>query len=96
MAYHYYSTDYTYDGGPRVFSYSDIERDDLGVESLYVRVERESSSGSGFDFAVRKLPERKWTQAFGFSEDELFELENYILLNEALIWSMARGVFDEP
>lgn len=88
MAFHFYSTDYTYDDEARSFSYSDIETDEMGLDHLFVRVERMKENGS--DFAEMELPYRKFVKAFGFSEDELFDIENYIILNEPLILDMVR------
>lgn len=45
-------------------------------------------SGSGF--AEIDLPYRKFVKAFGFSEDELFDIKNYITLNEPVILDMTR------
>ena len=90
MSFRFYSTVYTCEGSPRTFSVSDIEDDTFRGEELFVRVERESPRG--FDFAEQRLPSRTWVKCFGFSEDELFELDRYILNNQALLWDHARGL----
>lgn len=94
MAYKYYCTDYTHNDGGRTVSVSEIETDTNGVETLYIYVERPSKTGKGFDFVQQKLPARVWTKAFGFSEDELFELQRFLLNNEVTFWEIARGFYE--
>ena len=94
MSFRYYCTDYTYNDGGRAYSVSDIETDSIGMETLYVYVERPSVTGSGFDSAIQKLPQRIFVRAFGFSENELFEIEQFLLNNEVTFWNLARGVYE--
>ena len=70
-----------------VLTFSDIE-DDKGFDSIIFRFERENSNG--FDFAEGKLPEIVFTKCFGFSEDELFQLKEYVKNNSFLIWEIAK------
>ena len=44
----------------------------------------------GFDFAEGKLPENNIYKSYGFSEDELLSLQEYIKNNSFLIWEIAR------
>ena len=53
-----------------------------------VRFER--ANGKGFDFAEGVLPECVFTKLFGFSDDELFDLQDYIRCNSPLIWDYAQ------
>lgn len=70
-----------------VMTFSDIE-ESHGFDEITVRFERENASG--FDFAEGKLPDNKFYKCFGFSEDELFTLENYLRNNAFIIWELAR------
>jgi len=79
---HYYST---VDG--IVLTFSDIEETN-DFDSITVRFER--ANKSGFDFAEGKLPNNMFFKSYGFSEDELMELENYLLKNSFLIWEIAK------
>ena len=56
--------------------------------SVLVRFER--ANGKGFDFAEGMLPECVFTKLSGFSEDELFDLQDYIRCNSSLIWDYAQ------
>jgi len=55
---------------------------------VYVRFERPNEHG--FDFAEGLLPENIFTKTYGFSEDELFELQDYLRCNAPLVWEFAR------
>jgi hypothetical protein len=79
---HYYST---MDG--IVLTFSNIEEIDE-FDSITVLFERVNTNG--FDFAEGKLPNNIFYKSYGFSEDELMELENYLLRNSFLIWEIAR------
>ena len=58
------------------------------ARSVIVRFER--TNGNGFDFAEGLLPECVFTKLSGFSEDEIFELKDYVRCNSALIWDYAQ------
>lgn len=62
-----------------------VNRD--GMEELIVRAEKRNDSEA---FAEMRLPARRFFKSFGFSEDELFDMGDYIISNEPLIWEMAR------
>ena len=59
-----------------------------GFDEITIRFER--PNGSGFDFAEGKLPNNMFYKTYGFSEDELMELEQYMRNNAFLIWELAR------
>ena len=70
-----------------VLTYSDIENVN-DFDSIIVLFER--ANKNGFDFAEGRLPNNMFHKTYGFSEDELMELENYLQKNAFLIWEMAR------
>ncbi len=70
-----------------VLTFSDIEENN-GFEEITVLFER--SNDHGFDFAEGKLPNNMFYKTYGFSEDELLELERYLRNNNFLIWEIAR------
>ena len=72
-----------------VTTFSDISIDNFS-ESIMVRFEKPIDTG--FAFAEYRLPSRVNIKCYGFSEDELFELEDYLICNESLIWELAREV----
>lgn len=55
-----------------------------------VRVHFERPNNSGFDFAEGKIPHFSFEKSFGFSEDELLHLTQYMKNNSALIWEFAQ------
>ncbi|MCL2495725.1 MAG: hypothetical protein FWE98_08780 [Oscillospiraceae bacterium] len=55
---------------------------------VVVRFERPNEHG--FDFAEGLLPENIITKSYGFSEDELFELREYLRCNAPLIWEFSQ------
>ena len=61
---------------------------DNNARFVIVRFER--TNGKGFDFAECVLPECVFTKLSGFSEDELFDLEDYVKCNSPLIWDYAQ------
>ena len=71
-----------------VFTFSDIEEDKDGFDSISFRFERPNDTG--FDFAEGKLPENRVYRCYGFSEDELMQMEEYLKDNNFLIWEIAR------
>ncbi len=72
-----------------ICTFSDIE-EVQGFDEITVRFERQQESG--FDFAEGKLPNNMFYKSYGFSEDELLELEQYMKNNAFLIWELAREV----
>lgn len=70
-----------------VLTFSDIEEKN-GFDEISVYFER--PNGHGFDFAEGKLPNNMFYKSYGFSEDELLELEKYLRNNIFLIWEIAR------
>ena len=86
---HYYST-----VDDVVLTFSNIEEINK-FDSITVHFER--ANKNGFDFAEGRLPNNVFYKSYGFSEDELMDLENYLLRNSFLIWEIAReqrGVSD--
>ncbi|WMJ89753.1 hypothetical protein [Anaerocolumna sp. MB42-C2] len=70
-----------------VLTFSNIEQI-KGFEEISVRFERVNKDG--FDFAEGKLPNNMFYKTYGFTEDELMELEEYLRRNAFLIWEIAR------
>lgn len=79
---YYYST---VDG--IVMTHSGIEEKGV-IPFVRVHFERLNEAG-GFDFADARIPDFIFDKAFGFSEDELFDLTEYMRDNSALIWEFA-------
>ena len=71
-----------------VLTFSDILEDQNGFESIHFRFERENKSG--FDFAEGALPALRFDKLYGFSENEIFDLKEYLRDNSFLIWEIAR------
>ncbi len=71
-----------------VLTFSNIQRNEKGFETIIARLERPNSNG--FDYSEWKLPCISNIKAFGFSEDEIMEQERYLRNNSTLIWEMAR------
>ncbi len=72
-----------------ICTFSDIE-EVQGFDEITVRFERPKENS--FDFAEGKLPNNIFYKSYGFSEDELLELEQYMKNNAFLIWELAREV----
>lgn len=68
-------------------TFSDIEERD-GFDSITFRFERPNEYG--FDIAEGRLPENMIYKSYGFSEDELMQMERYLRNNSFLIWEIAR------
>ena len=79
---HYYST---VDGV--VLTHSDMLYENYS-RSVLVRFERPNAKG--FDFAEGSLPFVSFSKTYGFSENELFVLADYLLHNSMLIWDYAQ------
>ena len=58
-----------------------------GMDVVYVSFERPNAKG--FDFAKGKIPNFAFDKTFGFNEDELLHLIQYMKNNSALIWEFA-------
>ena len=69
-----------------VLTFSDIEEDSNGFDSITFRFER--ANDSGFDFAEGKLPENQIYKSYGFSEDDLLQMQEYLKNNSFLIWEI--------
>lgn len=80
---HYYST---VDGV--VLTHSGIEEKNF-LETITLYFERASERG-GFDIAEIVLPNYNFTKVMGFTEDDVFELEDYARNNAPLIWELAK------
>lgn len=80
---HYYST-----VDENVLTFTDVEEDKDGFDTISFRFER--ANDTGFDFAEGRLPENQIYRSFGFSEDELMQLQEYIRNNSFLVWEIAR------
>lgn len=80
---HYYST-----VDENVLTFTDVEEDRDGFDTISFRFER--ANDTGFDFAEGRLPENQIYRSFGFSEDELMQLQEYIRNNSFLVWEIAR------
>ena len=71
-----------------MLTFSDVEEDRDGFEVISFRFERPNASG--FDFAEGKLPENQIYKSYGFSEDELLQMQEYLRNNSFLIWEIAK------
>ena len=83
----YYST---IDGN--VLTFSDIQTDGL---LDYIRVYFERPNDTGFDFAEGSIPGCTFSKTYGFSQDELLDMQEYLRDNQLLIWQLATGYFDQ-
>ena len=70
-----------------VLTFSNVEEDKNGFDYITFRFERPNEKG--FDFAEGTLPENQFNKVFGFSEDELMEMQEYLKNNSFLIWEIA-------
>ena len=80
---HYYST-----MNEIVTSHRDVLEEN-GFE--YIKIHFERPNEKGFDFLDLKLPGGFVLNAFGFSEDEIFDLKDYARDNEPLFWEFAKA-----
>ena len=64
--------------------------DRSAAEQIIVRIEKDTDRSA---FAEFRLPAKNCFNAFGFSEEELADMEQYLLHNEPLIWEDAREAF---
>lgn len=80
----YYST-----VGDIVTTHGALETDEYQTPCVRVRFERPNDK-NGFDFAEGKIPHYSFQKTYGFSEDELFRLREYMRNNAFLIWEFAQ------
>ena len=63
--------------------------DKNGFETINVHFERPNENG--FDFLDMELPGNTVFKSFGFSEDDIMDLKEYVRDNDSLIWEFARN-----
>jgi len=80
-----------------MFYYSTVDKiitthseiiEENGMDVVHIRFERPNNK-NGFDFAEGKIPHFSFDKSYGFSEDELLHLVQYMKNNSALIWEFA-------
>lgn len=71
-----------------VMNHSEIIEKD-GFETIKIHFERPNQNG--FDFLDMELPSGNIYKSFGFSEDDILDLKNYVHDNDSLIWEFARN-----
>lgn len=54
-----------------------------GGDNLLIRVEREKDAAA---FSELRLPDNTCLKSFGFSEDEIYEIQDFLLYNSPLMW----------
>ncbi len=84
---HYYSTI-----NENVLTFSDIRKDG---PCDYLSVYFERPNETGFDFAEGTVPACTFTKSYGFSQEELLDMQDYLRDNQLLMWQLASGYFDE-
>ncbi len=57
----------------------------------FIRVHFERPNGNGFDFLDMEIPGKVIYKSFGFSEDDIMDLKEYVRDNDSLIWEFARN-----
>lgn len=62
--------------------------DKNGFDTVLVHFERPNKNG--FDFLDMELPGNNVYKSFGFSEDDILDLKEYVRDNDSLIWEFAR------
>ena len=60
-----------------------------GFEKVNVHFERPGKNG--FDFLDIELPGNIVFKSFGFSEDDIMDMQEYVRDNDSLIWEFARN-----
>ncbi len=60
-----------------------------GGENIEIRVEKENNMDV---YARFILPANYCTHSYGFTETELFQIEDFLRDNAVSIWDMARGI----
>jgi len=61
-----------------IIVHSDKKRTIDGKEHIFVRAERPSDNYNGFDFCEIILPENRFYLAFGFDDNELIFIRDYL------------------
>jgi hypothetical protein len=79
---HYYST-----VQDTVLTHSDMLFEN---NSRKVMLRFERARDNGFDFADGVLPECLFVKTSGFTDDELFDMSDYMKCNAPLIWDYAQ------
>ena len=54
-----------------------------GGNNLAIRIEQKSNEDN---FCEWRLPDVSCSKSFGFSENDLFKIEDYLTANESIIW----------
>lgn len=72
-----------------VTTHGTLETDEYSMPCVRVRFERPNNQ-NGFDFAEGRIPHFNFQKTFGFSENELFKLREYMRNNAFLIWEFAQ------
>ncbi len=70
--------------------HSDIIHED-GKEKVYVHFERPVDNENGFDDARCELPDYKWTEMSGFSEEDISFFNDFLMHNAHLIYRYAKS-----
>ena len=71
-----------------ILTHSGIEEKNL-LETITLHFERPNKNGN-FDIAELILPNYNFTKIMGFTEDDVFELEDYARNNAPLIWELSK------
>jgi len=75
-----------------VLTHSDMEYGELG-RKVRVYFERPSAAAESteFDFAEGCIPSFEFYKSYGFSQNELLQLQRYMRNNSFLIWEYAQN-----
>jgi hypothetical protein len=75
-----------------VLTHSDMEYGETG-RKVRVHFERpgKEAEGSEFDFAEGSIPSFEFNKSYGFSQNELLQLQRYVRNNSFLIWEYAQN-----
>ena len=65
-----------------VYVLREYEDRDGGI-NLAIRIEQEDHAEN---FSEWRLPDVACVKSFGFSESDIFKVENYLISNESIIW----------
>lgn len=71
-----------------VLTHTGIVEDNY-LETITLHFEKANASGN-FNIAEIVLPNYNFIKVMGFTEDEVFELEDYARNNAPLIWELAK------
>ena len=56
----------------------------------FIRIHFERPNETGFDFLDMEIPGGMIYKSFGFSEDDIMDLKEYVRDNDSLIWEFAQ------